>query len=259
MHELAQHPGFTAAPTIRSKSKGQTSHPSSNKVESNITPMSLTLGALDALLAIKPSDTHLFAMYQYFQVAHVSLSLVKIYLRQRDSNDEVAGAQIDEGTVDKYLNDILHSWKVAEDVVEVSGTTTDISTGSLSIEQRLYDTIGTSVSNGANVPPEPARSFGGFTLLLQKKLHQDKERSMCNGNGQEKSATANRALHLLSEVAMGNTGQAQNERAAQGQDSAVPTSAEGAMEKLFKAGEQGMINDNMVFNVIQRIPLLGMD
>lgn len=258
MHEIAQYAGSLTPKIHGSKANGQLVTSPSSSSSSKATTMTFALGVLDAFLDQSASDARYLPAFQHFQLAHAGVSLLKARLATTDQDTDSTEVQISDSTIDERLSGVLHLLRTARPGTAASEISTDNKQNPTSVEQRLFDSIAIDRANHAGHSADLVRGLEGFFILLQVKWDRAKAEATRGSNvTQDKSETANRALHLLSEVAMGNKSNSGENEPPRAEGAPQDASAEVELEKLFQKGEHALVKDKMISNVFQRLATAG--
>ena len=253
MHELITlHEIYSDSPkTLRARGKNQSQAPLSAQIVSPDTTFVATLGILDTFARLDIQQIRTLPVFQFAQIAHATISLVKTYFVAKSDPRVNKYAPITSERIEQYTNHLVESLGSASADGKLLGPHTFLMVF-VTIQKLFVEHKGDTL--------EGIRTrYGCIPDTTQHHtVDSDEPTSMAQRRGPRRNGeSSDEALHLLSEVAMGKSGsngytlkEAQSGTSTE-QRSALDDMA--AMGKLIGEGDIASMSDDALFGIIQRL------
>ena len=252
MHELVmQHvawlePAGKPPPRSRGKNQSQTL-PSAQALPLNV-GLTASLGVLDAFLKFNVSEIRALPTFLFAQIAHASVSLIKMYYVGRDDLELSKQTPVTADLVEEHLGRLSDSLRLTCDESLAARTFFKmIVTLQTLFREHKYSPLASIKARFSGVP-----SLKGAQVLDLGEPHPTpQQRTASRGNAE----TADEALHLLSAVAVGNNhadGYSTESRVSAEADVAVDGET-AAMGQLIGEGDMGFLSDEGFIGIMQQM------
>ena len=255
MHELVmQHvsslePG---KPLPRSRGKSHSQASSSTQTRSLSIGFTSSVGILDTFLKYNAEEICALPIFYFAQVAHASISLIKMYYVAKADMESVQYTPVTSDTIQEYLGRLSHSLRSADgECLPVHTSLKMIMTIQTLFDEHKDSTLETIKARYSGVP-----SLRGTQLIeLGEPQPTPQQRTMPQGSAD----TADEALHLLSAVATGKTDvngyhvEGGQMPGAGGVDGTAVDGETAAMGQLIGEGEMGFMSDDGFIGIMQRM------
>lgn len=247
MHELAmQHVARSEPSNQSSRPRGKNqSHASPFAQSSSSSALNSTLGILDTFSKFNPEVTRSLPVFFFAQLAHAGISLIKIYYVGKADEDFNKHNPVTSDLVEQQLSRLIES---------LQSTTREGSPLAANSFLKMMMLLKTLFMEHKNSDIDSVKARYGavpsFKKMQMLDLEEPQPTPQYRSAAQQAGKTADGALQILSEVAMGKS----EEGLMGGLTEAQSRSEDGgvaAMGKLIGEGNMGSVSDEGIFGIMQ--------
>lgn len=239
LYEIGSEPMKTSRG--RGKSQAQISSPNSAFVS--------TIGILDTFAKFNIKQIRTLPVFQFAQISHATVSLMKLYFAAKSDSEVSKHVPITSERIEQYTNHLINSLELAAADGKSLGAHTFL---------MVFVTIQKLFAELKDDTLEEVRiRYGGMPVTKQVQvLDLEEPRPIAQRRAARRSGeSSDEALHLLSEVAMGNSGS----NGYTSNDAPMGKSTEqrsvsdemATIGKLIGEGDLVSMNDDGFFGIMQ--------